>query len=159
MHPGIKLNDGKIYAKGVDGKHSEVVIVDEFIGTASIEPMEGEFTYGNSKVLEDATTTISLPLTHKEWYKKRKGKRWVNYFVTKPGMNPRLWGELLGYYDNYPVYCPHEPVVNLKFGLTKKKPRGKLAKEHRRMYKYTIRHLNDHYVDYTAYCTELKGEE
>lgn len=150
MDTGMRFNDGKIYAKGVDGKERELGVVKSITDVAL--EYGDKITYGFKNVLEGETTTISLPLTHKEWYKKRKGKRWVWYCVTKPGLNSAL-GEFLGYYCGTPVY--YEPK-NLKFGYSKKKPRGKRAKEFRRMRNFMYGYMQDHYVDYTeCYPYEL----
>ena len=144
MHTGIKLNDGKIYTKGHDGKTSEVVIIDEPVEL----DVESECTYGNAKVLEGATTTISLPIVHKEWYKKKKGGRWIRKYVIKPGWGSHKLGEFLGYYDKYPIY--YEPT-NLKFGYSKKKPRGKKAKEWRKIVEFNLNFMKNFSVDYTQY--------
>ena len=153
MDTGMRFNDGKIYMKGEDGKESELGVAKD-ITYAALEYGD-KITYGFKNVLEGETTTISLPLTHKEWYKKRKGKRWVNYFVVKPGLNASL-GEFLGYYCGHPVY--YEPK-NLKFGFSKKKPRGKRAKEFMRYIGFCRYWMKANYIDYTAYTKDCEEVE
>lgn len=141
MHPGMKLNDGKIYAKGHDGKTSEVVIVDEPIEL----DVESECTYGNAKVLEGATTTISLPIVHKEWYKKKKGGRWIHRYVIKPG-----FGSLDSLFSQKASKEFRQYVRQL---CGPKKPRGKRIKWVRRYVRYQSFLIKNHYTDYTKYCT------
>ena len=40
--------------------------------------------------------TLSAKLTHKEFYYKRKGKRYVRYYEIKDGIDEKIWRKLIG---------------------------------------------------------------
>lgn len=168
MYTGTRINeinDGKIYAKNIDGECIKVGVVGG--GSVEIEPMKEEFTYGNSKIITDETMTLSLPLTHKEWFKKRKGKRWVNYYVVKPGLGKNhYFQQILDW--TIPMSKSWKRLSMIMNGP--KKPRGKQAKSIRKYVRYHQEYMKNKFRDYTVFhkqdvdyfnkrVDELKGEE
>ena len=142
MNTGMKLNDGKIYAKGHDGKTSEVVIIDEPVEL----DVESECTYADINHLGiNKGYGITLTPTHKEWYKKKKGGRWIHRYVIKPG-----FGSLDLLFSQKASKEFRQYVRQL---CGPKKPRGKRIKWVRRYLKYQSCLIKNLYTDYTKYCT------
>lgn len=60
---------------------------------------EFRVAYNRENKLADVKTdelTLSAKLTHKEFYYKRKGKRYVRYSEVKDGIDEKIWRKLLG---------------------------------------------------------------
>lgn len=126
MYTGTRINeinDGKIYAKNIDGECIKVGVVGG--GSTEIEPME------DLGINKEYGVTLNIANTCKVWKKKRKGKRWVWYYEIKPRL-------------------PYK-FKKLKFGYSKKKPRGKKAKEWRKIVKFNLNFMKNFRVDYTQY--------
>ena len=144
MHTGIKLNDGKIYTQGEDGNERELGVISG--GSVEIEPMEDECTYADINHLGiNKGYGITLTPTHKKWYKKKKGGRWIHRYVIKPG-----FGSLDSLFSQKAIKEFRQYVRQL---CGPKKPRGKRIKWVRRYIRYQSFLINNHYTDYTKYCT------
>ena len=60
---------------------------------------EVTLTYDNGRNFFEVTKedlTLSAKLTHKEFYYKRKGKRYVRYYEIKDGISEKIWRKLIG---------------------------------------------------------------
>ena len=151
MNAGMKLNEGKFYVQGEDGKERELGVAKDI---TPVEPDLSKCTYADIDHLginKEYGITLNLANTHKVWKKKRKGKRWVWYCVEKPY---RLdFGALVSkFYSKY-----HKKLIDMAYGP--KKPRGKSAKSIRNYIRFcnewTKKHFTD-YVPYTKDCEEVE---
>lgn len=144
MYPGTRINeinDGRIHAKRIEGKHSEFIIVDEVINTAEVEPVEFEDLGLNKEY------GFTIAPKYKTWKKKRKGKRYVYYATDKEFSFKSVFDSI------------ETSVVGKKFKrymgkiTGSKKPRGKRCKEFRRIIKFHADFMKNNYTDYTKCST------
>ena len=87
MHTRPILEVGKLYI-------SDGVYFKEVGPTKEVT-----LTYDNGRKFSEVTKedlTLSAKLTHKEFYYKRKGKRYVRYYEIKDGIDEKIWRKLLG---------------------------------------------------------------
>lgn len=93
MHPNpITKGIGTLYI-------SDGVTVKEIKPTEESTYIGADFADGKDETIatfSNGKTTLSAKLTHKEFYYKRKGKRYVRYSEVKDGISEKIWRKLIG---------------------------------------------------------------
>ena len=84
---------GKLFFVNEDGEKQEIGTTAnlDYIGIDLAEGEDEQVT-----TLCNKEVTFSIKPTYKEWHKKRKGKRYIYYYITKEGFDPKVINMLLG---------------------------------------------------------------
>ena len=80
--------NGKLYFQNNDGEYQELRAVEK------VEIEEDAFTKAVRSGW-DAKDTFMITPIYKEWYKKKKGKRYVWYYKIRQGIDPKIIEKLL----------------------------------------------------------------
>lgn len=92
MHPNIKLNPGTLYIS--DGQeYKEIAITSGYL-----EPQQSKEVINDIDIKSNfyGEATLTIRPTYKKWFKKKKGKRYLHYYIIKNGFDPKLIQKLRG---------------------------------------------------------------
>lgn len=92
MDSGIKFGLSTLYVS--DGETFK-----EFDGTPKEMVVGIDYANGKDEYIEtiiNGEMTLTLKPTHKEWFKKKKGNRYVRSYKLKEGMDLKVFNKLFG---------------------------------------------------------------
>ncbi len=86
--------NGKLYIQNEDGEYEELGTTSE-LALEPTEIKEDAFTKA-VRIGWNTSDTFIIKPTYKEWYRKKKGKRYVLYSKTRYGIDPKILRLLVG---------------------------------------------------------------